>query len=64
MATVQFSAPADDALAAIIVHRRREVGFMAARALRQRIVGQMYQLRDFLNSDGGRINRRMMTDAS
>ncbi|MHB8648396.1 MAG: hypothetical protein ACYDAR_21655, partial [Thermomicrobiales bacterium] len=47
MATVQFSAPADDALAAIVLHRRREVGFIAARALRQRIVGRIYRLRDF-----------------
>ncbi|MCA1725145.1 MAG: type II toxin-antitoxin system RelE/ParE family toxin [Thermomicrobia bacterium] len=47
MTTVYLSAPADDALAAIVRHRRREVGFMAARALRERIMGQIYQLRDF-----------------
>jgi plasmid stabilization system protein ParE len=47
MATVRLSAPADDALTAIILHRRQAVGFLAARALRQRIMGRIYQLRDF-----------------
>jgi plasmid stabilization system protein ParE len=47
MATVRLSKPADDALAAIVLRRRRDVGFMAARALRQRITSRIYQLRDF-----------------
>jgi plasmid stabilization system protein ParE len=47
MATVQLSKPADDALAAIVLRRRRDVGFMVARALRQRITSRIYQLRDF-----------------
>jgi toxin ParE1/3/4 len=56
VAIVRLTDPADDALAEIIAHRRREVGFMAARALRQQIMRRIYNLRDFPE-----MGRRMAT---
>lgn len=47
MAHIQWTAKASNALAAIILDRRREVGFIAARALRQKITDRIHLLREF-----------------
>jgi len=47
MARIQWTKRANDALTAIIVDRRQQVGFVAARALRQRITDRVHLLRDF-----------------
>ncbi len=47
MAHVQWTHRASDALATIILDRRREVGFIAARALRQKITDQTHLLQEF-----------------
>jgi plasmid stabilization system protein ParE len=55
MANVQLSQRARNALRRIILDRRERVGFLASRALYQRIMGRIYRLRDF--PDLGRIAR-------
>lgn len=47
MTRVQWTDTASESLAAIILDRRQRVGFVAARALRQRITERVYLLRTF-----------------
>ncbi len=47
MARVVMGPRASERLGAIVLDRRRSVGFVAARALQQRIMGRVYQLRQF-----------------
>jgi toxin ParE1/3/4 len=47
VAHVQWTEQANDAFAAIVLDRRQQVGFVAARLLRQRITQRVHLLRDF-----------------
>lgn len=47
MARVQWTEQANDALVAIILDRRQQVGFMAARRLRQKITDRVHLLQEF-----------------
>lgn len=47
MAGIQWTATANDALTTIILNRRQQVGFIAARALRQKITDRVHLLREF-----------------
>ncbi|MGI8690615.1 MAG: type II toxin-antitoxin system RelE/ParE family toxin [Thermomicrobiales bacterium] len=47
MAKVQISQRARDALRRITLDRRQRVGFIASRALYQRLMTRIYRLRDF-----------------